>query len=95
MARATGRARFIMCGCRVIGLGVIIIEFGFTATTSCAGSLGASSFTVPAGGSYNLTVTGSPGLSPGSVVQGWINLTGTNGDSGNNLHFAYYAVVGP
>ena len=51
-----------------------------------------SSFTVPAGGSYNLTVTVSPGLSPGSVVQGWIKLAGS---SGNNLHFGYYAVVGP
>jgi minor extracellular serine protease Vpr len=51
-----------------------------------------SSFSVPAGGSYNLTVTVNPGLSPGAVVQGWINLTGTGG---NNLHFAYYAVVGP
>ena len=51
-----------------------------------------SSFTVPASGSYNLTITVSPGLSPGTAVQGWINLTGTGG---NNLHLAYYAVVGP
>ncbi len=51
-----------------------------------------SSFSVPASGSYDLTVTVKPGLSPGAVVQGWINLTGT-GD--NNLHLAYYAVVGP
>ena len=51
-----------------------------------------TSFSVPASGSYNLTVTVKPGLSPGAVVQGWINLTGT-GD--NNLHLAYYAVVGP
>ena len=51
-----------------------------------------SSFSVPASGSYNLTVTVKPGLSPGAVVQGWINLAGTGG---NNLHLAYYAVVGP
>jgi minor extracellular serine protease Vpr len=51
-----------------------------------------SSFSVPATGSYNLTITVKPGLSPGAVVQGWINLTGTGG---NNLHLAYYAVVGP
>lgn len=51
-----------------------------------------SSFSVPASSSYNLTVTVKPGLSPGAVVQGWINLTGS-GD--NNLHLAYYAVVGP
>src|SRR5438445_4288596 len=51
-----------------------------------------SSFSVPALGSYNLTVTVKPGLSPGAVVQGWINLAGTGG---NNLHLAYYAVVGP
>jgi minor extracellular serine protease Vpr len=51
-----------------------------------------SSFSVPASGSYGLTVTVKPGLSPGAVVQGWINLTGS-GD--NNLHLAYYAVVGP
>jgi subtilisin family serine protease len=54
-----------------------------------------SPFSVPAGGSYNLTVTVNPGLSPGAVVQGWINLTGSGGNTGNNLHFAYYAVVGP
>lgn len=51
-----------------------------------------SSFTVPANGSHNLSVTVKPGLSPGAVVQGWINLTGTGG---NNLHFAYFGIVGP
>jgi hypothetical protein len=49
------------------------------------------SFTVPAGGSYNLTVTINPGNSNG-VVQGWINL---NGAGSNDLHFAYFAHVGP
>jgi minor extracellular serine protease Vpr len=49
------------------------------------------SFTVPAGGSYNLTVTINPGQSNG-VVQGWINL---NGAGSNDLHFAYFAHVGP
>jgi len=50
-----------------------------------------NSFAVPAGGSYNLTVTVNPGHSPGTV-QGWINLDGAGS---NDLHFAYYAVVGP
>jgi minor extracellular serine protease Vpr len=49
------------------------------------------SFTVPAGGSYNLTVTINPKQSNG-VVQGWINL---NGAGSNDLHFAYFAHVGP
>ena len=49
------------------------------------------SFTVPALGSYDLTVTVNPGNSNG-VVQGWINLNGTGS---NDLHFAYYAHVGP
>ncbi len=51
-----------------------------------------NSFLVPALGSYNLTVTVNPGFSPGAVVQGWINL---DGPASNDLHFAYYAVVGP
>jgi minor extracellular serine protease Vpr len=51
-----------------------------------------SSFTVPAHGSNTLTMTVSPGLSPGAVVQGWITLAG---GGGNNLHFAYFAVAGP
>jgi minor extracellular serine protease Vpr len=54
-----------------------------------------SSFSVPAMGSYDLTVTVNPGLSPGAIIQGWINLKGTGSNTGNNLHFAYYAVVGP
>jgi len=51
-----------------------------------------NSFTVPASASYNLSITIQPGLSPGTVVQGWINLAG---NGGNDLHLAYYAVVGP
>ncbi|MGE5207994.1 MAG: S8 family serine peptidase [Alphaproteobacteria bacterium] len=49
-----------------------------------------SSITVPAGGEASLTVTVSAGL--GSTVQGWINL---DGPDTNDLHFAYYAHVGP
>jgi Subtilase family len=49
------------------------------------------SFSVPAGGSYNLTVTVNPNHTNG-IVQGWINLDGGNS---NDLHFAYYAHVGP
>src|SRR5438105_11865429 len=49
-----------------------------------------SSFSVPADGSYNLTVT----INSGSTVnvQGWISL---NGPGSNDLHLAYYAHVGP
>ena len=49
-----------------------------------------SSFSVPAGGSYNLTVTINSGST--GTVQGWISL---NGPGSNDLHFAYYAHVGP
>ncbi|HEU0207786.1 MAG TPA: S8 family serine peptidase [Candidatus Udaeobacter sp.] len=51
-----------------------------------------SSVTVPANGSTTLTVTVNGGLTPHSVVQGWINL---DGDGTNDLHFAYAAQVGP
>ena len=44
--------------------------------------------TVPADGSTTLTVSVNPGLPSGTVVQGWITLTG-----GGLYHFAYYAVV--
>ena len=49
------------------------------------------SFSVPAGGSYDLIVTVNPNHSNG-VVQGWISLDGAGS---NDLHFAYYAHVGP
>jgi minor extracellular serine protease Vpr len=49
-----------------------------------------SSVMVPANGDATLTVTVSAAL--GSTVQGWVNLDGA-GD--NDLHFAYYAHVGP
>jgi len=49
-----------------------------------------ASVTVPANGSTTMTVTVSSGH--GDVVQGWINLDGAGS---NDLHFAYYAVVGP
>jgi minor extracellular serine protease Vpr len=48
------------------------------------------SVTVPAGGSTTLTVTVSAAI--GSTVQGWVNL---DGEGDNDLHFAYYAHVGP
>jgi len=51
-----------------------------------------ASVTVPANSSATITVTVQPGLSPGAVVQGWISLDGAGS---NDLHFAYYAVVGP
>jgi minor extracellular serine protease Vpr len=50
------------------------------------------SVTVPANGSATITVTVNAGLALGTVVQGWINL---DGPGSNDLHFAYYAVVGP
>jgi minor extracellular serine protease Vpr len=46
------------------------------------------SVTVPANGSTTMTVTVNAGLR--DVVQGWINLDGGS----NDLHFAYYAIVG-
>jgi minor extracellular serine protease Vpr len=49
------------------------------------------SVTVPANGSTTLTVTVNNGLPSGEVVQGWINL---DGPGSNDLHFAYYAIVG-
>jgi hypothetical protein len=48
------------------------------------------SVTVPANGSTTLTVTVNTGHSL-DTVQGWINL---DGPGSNDLHFAYYAVVG-
>jgi minor extracellular serine protease Vpr len=48
------------------------------------------SVTVPANGSTTLTVTVSAGHAL-DTVQGWINL---DGPGSNDLHFAYYAVVG-
>jgi len=48
--------------------------------------------TVAANSSATITVTVNPGLSPGAVLQGWINL---DGPGSNDLHFAYYAAVGP
>jgi Fn3-like domain/Subtilase family len=70
------------------------VDSSFGAGTISAGDSRVSvvpSFTVPAGGSYDLTVTINPGQSNG-VVQGWINL---NGAGANDLHFAYFAHVGP
>ncbi len=50
-----------------------------------------SSSAAPArGGSTRLTVTVSTAI--GSTVQGWVNL---DGEGDNDLHFAYYAHVGP
>jgi minor extracellular serine protease Vpr len=49
-----------------------------------------ASVNVPANGSTTLTVTVNAGL--GETVQGWINL---DGPMDNDLHFAYYAHVGP
>jgi subtilisin family serine protease len=49
-----------------------------------------ASVIVPANGSTTLTVTVTATL--GETVQGWINL---DGDGDNDLHFAYYAHVGP
>jgi subtilisin family serine protease len=49
-----------------------------------------ASVTVPANGTATLTVSVNAGLALGTVVQGWITLTGPSGP----YHFAYYAVVG-
>ena len=49
------------------------------------------SVNVPANGSAVLTVTVNNGIPSGEVVQGWINL---DGPGSNDLHLAYYAIVG-
>jgi hypothetical protein len=46
--------------------------------------------TVPANGSTTITVTVNADHAL-DTVQGWINL---DGPGSNDLHFAYYAVVG-
>src|SRR5881398_3085193 len=48
-----------------------------------------ASVTVPAEGSTTVRVTVNAGM--GATVQGWINL---DGPGSNDLHFAYYAIVG-
>jgi minor extracellular serine protease Vpr len=48
------------------------------------------SVTVPANGSTTLTVTVR--AAQGTTVQGWVDL---DGEGDNDLHFAYYAHVGP
>jgi subtilisin family serine protease len=66
----------------------------FDAGTTTSGDTRISfpaSVTVPANGSATLTVSVKSGLGPGTVVQGWITLTGPSGP----YHFAYYALVGP
>jgi len=50
-----------------------------------------ASVTVPANGSTTMTVTVNAGQPLGEVVQGWINL---DGPGANDLHLAYYAIVG-
>ena len=48
-----------------------------------------ASVMVPANGSTTLTVTVT--APQGTTVQGWVNL---DGEGDNDLHFAYYAIVG-
>ncbi len=65
----------------------------FDAGTTSAGDSRISfpaSLTVPANGTTTLTISVNPGLASGTVVQGWITLTGS-GDA--VYHFAYYAVI--
>jgi minor extracellular serine protease Vpr len=50
-----------------------------------------ASVNVPANGSTTLTVTVNAGQPLGTVIQGWIDLNSGSDD----LHFAYYAQVGP
>src|SRR6184192_536237 len=50
-----------------------------------------ASVTVPANGSTTITVTVNGGHALGEVAQGWINL---DGPGSNDLHLAYYAIVG-
>ena len=50
-----------------------------------------ASITVPAGGSASLTISVAAGLPHGSVVQGWLRLTG----GGDEYQLAYWAQVAP
>jgi subtilisin family serine protease len=50
-----------------------------------------ASVTVPANSSTTMTVTVNGGHALGDVAQGWINL---DGPGSNDLHLAYYAIVG-
>ena len=50
-----------------------------------------TSITVPANGSASLTISVAAGLPHGSVVQGWLNLTG----GGDEYQLAYWAQVAP
>jgi minor extracellular serine protease Vpr len=50
-----------------------------------------ASVTVPANSSITMTVTVNGDHASGEVAQGWINL---DGPGSNDLHFAYYAIVG-
>src|SRR5438477_5862720 len=50
-----------------------------------------ASVTVPANGSTTMTVTVNGVHGSGEVIQGWINL---DGPGSNDLHLAYYAIVG-
>ncbi len=68
----------------------ILVPFDAGTTTSGDSRISfPASVTVPANASTILTVSVNPGLRSGTVVQGWITLTG----SGSQYHFAYYAVV--
>jgi subtilisin family serine protease len=67
-----------------------LIPFDAGITTSLDSRISfPASVTVPANGATTLTVSVNPGLPSGTVVQGWITLTGPSGA----YHFAYYAVV--
>jgi len=50
-----------------------------------------ASISVPGSGQARLTISVNPGLPFGSIVQGWITLTGSSGP----YHFAYWAEVAP
>jgi hypothetical protein len=51
-----------------------------------------SSITVHANTFKTLRISVNPGLPVHTIVQGWIKL---HGEGNNDLHFAYYAKVGP
>jgi subtilisin family serine protease len=68
----------------------VLVPFDAGTTTSGDSRISfPASVTVPANGATTLTVSVNPGLASGTVVQGWITLTGLSGP----YHFAYYAVV--
>jgi minor extracellular serine protease Vpr len=90
----TSTATFSLSAMKFTPVAASVVPTAYGAGTLSAGDTRISfpaSVTVPANGSTTLTVRVNANQVLGSVIQGWIDLSGTSG----SYHFAYYAVVGP